>query len=721
MNSTTTTQTTTTTTLEPATLDNTTTLQPGMVLKLRKRSQTGKAITVRKWVKLERLQQSDSRILFTRDTWHTDSGVLTVERSKSDGEIMCVYVESHGGKTWRGISGALSTVISTEDTTLEPAEPASDDAPVEITMTLRSTSELKAGDRVTLAHTDGAVSKVVTVVERCMDGQTGWTVIDGQGSFRVLSFTQGERCTVTCADNRTQLDYLERDCTWHRVVDAPVSQPSRFGHMFPAGTLVRVCVRGDADTPFRWVGPFRVSWTQPIGWINSTCVNFVGGRVNGQKCLIIGADGHVAASHGLGDDQARTVRFEIVRPRPTSTERSATMRAATAAGFTRDSAGDLGRAATFAQRDGRKDQAVKYVQRILDMADTFGAVLPDSYGIGLVMRGKYMDMVDGPDMALARDQYVRSKWFLAADSAERVLVAAAGTLPRRVYDECNAMIATAELADAAGVEGLKLCASVKAGSGDQLFRLWNAGHFTTTMDAAGVAAHLAGVLKYREADKAARRAAAAAERDADRAVYDTGHSSGVLKRTCPGCLRQIRTNSLDLMYRHGWRETGRKAGQYGNSWQAGGCAGTGGAPIERTDKSARRIAADYRFQADVKEKLATQYPATLDCRVHLDRIFRSQEELEDMHGATMRALQGAGVVLRVTHKGRRFDGDTQTRAVVHAHVPADTAQLGSSSFKLKTRSQLESAWKKHHLEQAQELRQAAANIMDAVVAHWRTL
>ena len=63
------------------------------------------------------------------------------------------------------------------------------------------------------------------------------------------------------------------------------------------------------------------------------------------------------------------------------------------------------------------------------------------------------------------------------------------------------------------------------------------------------------------------------------------------KATCPCCLKSHSvTQNAGTMVRHGWKETGRQVGSYGNGYQWGECKGWGMRPLEETDADAAAAA-----------------------------------------------------------------------------------------------------------------------------------
>ena len=59
--------------------------------------------------------------------------------------------------------------------------------------------------------------------------------------------------------------------------------------------------------------------------------------------------------------------------------------------------------------------------------------------------------------------------------------------------------------------------------------------------------------------------------------------------TCPCCLKQHRATKRGVVTRHGWQETGRQVGSFGQGFQWGECAGWGKLPLETTDADALEI------------------------------------------------------------------------------------------------------------------------------------
>ena len=74
------------------------------------------------------------------------------------------------------------------------------------------------------------------------------------------------------------------------------------------------------------------------------------------------------------------------------------------------------------------------------------------------------------------------------------------------------------------------------------------------------------------------------------ATYTRNRVPYVQKGTCPCCLKSHSvTQKVGTMVRHGWKETGRQVGSYGNGYQWGECKGWGMRPLEETDADAQDI------------------------------------------------------------------------------------------------------------------------------------
>lgn len=57
-----------------------------------------------------------------------------------------------------------------------------------------------------------------------------------------------------------------------------------------------------------------------------------------------------------------------------------------------------------------------------------------------------------------------------------------------------------------------------------------------------------------------------------------------MRATCSLCCRSIQVHADGTLYRHGWKETGRKVGEVGLGFQWGECPATGDRPLEQTDE-----------------------------------------------------------------------------------------------------------------------------------------
>jgi hypothetical protein len=59
---------------------------------------------------------------------------------------------------------------------------------------------------------------------------------------------------------------------------------------------------------------------------------------------------------------------------------------------------------------------------------------------------------------------------------------------------------------------------------------------------------------------------------------------GGMRATCSLCIRPIEVHTTGRLVRHGWKEEGRKAGEYGLGRQYGECPATAHLPLEQTDQ-----------------------------------------------------------------------------------------------------------------------------------------
>lgn len=87
------------------------------------------------------------------------------------------------------------------------------------------------------------------------------------------------------------------------------------------------------------------------------------------------------------------------------------------------------------------------------------------------------------------------------------------------------------------------------------------------------------------------------------------------KVTCPCCLKKHNAKTDGTLTRHGWKETGRTVGSYGNGYQWGECAGWDRRPLEQTDADALAIIdiieADIpKMEADLEQHATTEQAYT---------------------------------------------------------------------------------------------------------------
>ena len=87
------------------------------------------------------------------------------------------------------------------------------------------------------------------------------------------------------------------------------------------------------------------------------------------------------------------------------------------------------------------------------------------------------------------------------------------------------------------------------------------------------------------------------------------------KATCPCCLKKHNAKTDGTLTRHGWKETGRTVGSYGNGYQWGECAGWDRRPLEQTDADALAIIdiieADIpKMEADLEQHATTEQAYT---------------------------------------------------------------------------------------------------------------
>ena len=175
--------------------------------------------------------------------------------------------------------------------------------------------------------------------------------------------------------------------------------------------------------------------------------------------------------------------------------------------------------------------------------------------------------------------------------------------------------------------------------------------------------------------------------------------------TCPCCLRGIKLHRTSYrLARHGWRESGRVAGSYGNGFQWGACAGSGMRPIEVTDADALPIVARMLAEADrVSERRALVLADGLDRidgvpvkgHANLPGMYRVRGNSEAdrrkrdallVQDEGVQAAVAAGVTMqsRQTQNSGRGRGFTYGRYTVTASVPRGF--MGANNYYVKIAS-----------------------------------
>jgi len=186
------------------------------------------------------------------------------------------------------------------------------------------------------------------------------------------------------------------------------------------------------------------------------------------------------------------------------------------------------------------------------------------------------------------------------------------------------------------------------------------------------------------------------------------------RHTCPVCLRAIKTTKRGAISRHGWSESGRVGGSFGNGYQWGSCNGSGSTPIEVSDWHALHHRTGIMGAAsranDAAKVYAAHGPDTLTCGVHVSIPLGPRPRHDaDVEAATadlmsrdaVKAACAAGVAFKVALMQER----SYWRWVVTATVPR--GYVSPSPYGLRVRSY------------AEEARVAAADLRDQSAALYR--
>lgn len=132
------------------------------------------------------------------------------------------------------------------------------------------------------------------------------------------------------------------------------------------------------------------------------------------------------------------------------------------------------------------------------------------------------------------------------------------------------------------------------------------------------------------------------------------------KVTCPCCLKKHNAKTDGTLTRHGWKETGRTVGSYGNGYQWGECAGWDRRPLEQTDADA--LAITDMIEADIPKMEADleRHETTRQTYTHRSEVtyYDGNRDGEMDAGFVAMSEAGAdvseGTVRRVSHVVRHI-------------------------------------------------------------------
>jgi hypothetical protein len=117
-----------------------------------------------------------------------------------------------------------------------------------------------------------------------------------------------------------------------------------------------------------------------------------------------------------------------------------------------------------------------------------------------------------------------------------------------------------------------------------------------------------------------------------KATYKRDRAPKGKKVTCPVCLRKIKAAAGGSLVRHGWKEEGRRVGEYGRGYQWGVCRGWHGAPLEQTDADALKAIEGLKRSAEKARAAIETHRRGLDKYSHtVDKeVFTGNEDRDKM-------------------------------------------------------------------------------------------
>ncbi len=148
-------------------------------------------------------------------------------------------------------------------------------------------------------------------------------------------------------------------------------------------------------------------------------------------------------------------------------------------------------------------------------------------------------------------------------------------------------------------------------------------------------------------------------------AYDHGPQAHGARLRCSCCLKGHKLTSKGRVARHGWRVFDSGAGYGYGGWHSASCRGSGGVPIEQTDRLARAEVLVLIGGIAKNEELLAQHQAgtweayTATCKVDGKADEKRAKELRE-------ALQADGFEARETEGHETYGyGNHRTRDVTH--------------------------------------------------------
>lgn len=195
-----------------------------------------------------------------------------------------------------------------------------------------------------------------------------------------------------------------------------------------------------------------------------------------------------------------------------------------------------------------------------------------------------------------------------------------------------------------------------------------------------------------------------------------------MRATCSLCCRPIQVHADGTLYRHGWKETGRKVGEIGLGFQWGECPATNDRPLEQTDEDGLKHVERIRQAIITWEGTAEAHRVGLDSYSHdVEREIAWEGHASIIESESWKMWAASGLeVVRVREETKGLRGYRQRKIEITTYRVVRGYEAQGSRYGARTvsyealRAGAESV-ARHNVKQLQE----AERMLLAAIEHHR--